>query len=216
MQDQSFYLSGATREKGVLLVHGLTGNPSEMKFVGKRLNRMGFTCYAPLLAGHAQDLTALMNATYEDWLASIRAGLERLKNEVDEVYIAGICVGGQLGLLAAHQMPGVVKGVAIYSPTLNYDGWSVPFYYPWAWWGIPFVAHLPITENPHSLTPSHYPFGFKSDRIRNVAHAKRRRAPMEGMLKPSISRSRRSTNKLRLNARFQERRCLAIEDSYTA
>ena len=48
MKDYSFYLQGS-EEKGVLLVHGLTGTPSEMRFIGKQLHKMGFTVYAPTL-----------------------------------------------------------------------------------------------------------------------------------------------------------------------
>jgi carboxylesterase len=36
MKDYSFYREG-TNGKGVLLVHGLTGAPAEMKFLCKRL-----------------------------------------------------------------------------------------------------------------------------------------------------------------------------------
>ncbi len=57
-----------SKQKGVLLVHGLTGSPLEMKFVGKQLNKMGFTVYAPTLAGHCQDEKALVETTYEDWI----------------------------------------------------------------------------------------------------------------------------------------------------
>ena len=37
---------------GFLLVHGLAGTPAEMKILGKRLNRYGFTVLCPQLAGH--------------------------------------------------------------------------------------------------------------------------------------------------------------------
>ena len=56
MKDYSFYLEGRT-DKGVLLVHGLTGAPAEMKFVGKQLHKRGFTVYGPTLPGHCLDET---------------------------------------------------------------------------------------------------------------------------------------------------------------
>src|SRR3974377_522801 len=87
----SFYFEGS-REKGVLLIHGLTGAPVEMRFIGKALNRMGFTVYAPVLAGHCQDIAALEATTYQDWIDSLRAPLNRLKAEVRSVHTAGICV----------------------------------------------------------------------------------------------------------------------------
>lgn len=164
MKDLSFRLPGS-REKGVLLIHGLTGSPPEMKPVGKHLSRAGFTCYAPTLAGHCQDMAALTATTYEDWVDSMKTALNEFKKEVDEVYIAGICVGGHIGLMLAHDMPQDVKGVAVYSAALNYDGWNVPFYYPWAGWGIPLLAHLPYFKNIGF--PETSPFGMKNERIRN-------------------------------------------------
>ena len=40
MTDNSFFFEGGSH--GVLLIHGLTGTPTEMKFVGKGLARQGF------------------------------------------------------------------------------------------------------------------------------------------------------------------------------
>jgi carboxylesterase len=165
MKDYSFYLQGS-KKKGVLLVHGLTGSPLEMKFIGKQLNRMGFTVYAPVLAGHCQDKKTLVKTTYEDWIYSLKTALYKFQNEVAEIYMAGICVGGALALLAAHQENRLVKGVAIYSPTLNYDGWNVPFYYPWAPYGIPIGIRIPFL-NRISFSES-YPYGIKSDRVRKA------------------------------------------------
>ncbi len=92
MKDYSFYLEGS--EKGVLLVHGLTGTPTEMRSVGKQLNKMGFTVYAPVLAGHCTDEAALLKTSYEDWLESLRLALHDFKTKVKTVSAAGISVGG--------------------------------------------------------------------------------------------------------------------------
>lgn len=165
MKDYSFHMP-ASKEKGILLIHGLTGSPSEMRFVGKRLHKAGFTCDGPVLAGHCQDMAALLKTRYEDWIDSIHKAIERFGNEVDEVYIAGICVGGQLGLLAAHQMPGAVKGVAIYSPTLVYDGWNMPRWQVALQGLIPLATRLPFVGRIG--IPEEHPFGFKSDRIRTA------------------------------------------------
>ena len=51
MKDYSFYWEG-TSGKGVLLVHGLTGGPAEMQFIGQQLHKRGFTVYAPTLPRH--------------------------------------------------------------------------------------------------------------------------------------------------------------------
>ncbi len=41
IQQTDFFFEGG--RSGVLLIHGLTGTPREMKMLGKGLNRAGFT-----------------------------------------------------------------------------------------------------------------------------------------------------------------------------
>ncbi len=162
MSQFDFRMEGTSR-KGVLLIHGLTGSPAEMRFVGKGLNRNGFHVYAPTLAGHCADEAALLATTYEDWVASIRTAIREFGQDVDELYLAGICVGGMLGLMAASEEGNAVKGVTIFSPLFNYDGWNTPWHYRLSS-AIPFVAHLPYLRNmAFGEAP---PYGIKSDRVR--------------------------------------------------
>jgi carboxylesterase len=148
-----FFAKG-TNGKGILLIHGMSGAPAEMRLVGRHLNRRGYTVYAPLLAGHGRDMRALQQTSWEDWLVSATDAAERLAKETSELFAAGICVGGKLGLLAGHQNPGLLKAVAIYSPCFLYDGWNVPFYQsllarfigPLSW--VPFLDRLSFAELP--------------------------------------------------------------------
>ena len=110
-----FFAEG-TNGKGILLIHGMTGAPAEMRLVGRRLHQRGYTVYAPLLAGHGRGIDELCRSGWEDWLLSVLRAAERLAEHVGELFAAGICAGGKLGLLAAHQMPGLMKAVAVYSP----------------------------------------------------------------------------------------------------
>jgi len=163
--DYSFYLKGAS-DKSVLLVHGLTGSPAEMKFIGKQLHRRGFTVYAPMLAGHGADVETLTRTRYEDWLESLRAGLHRLKQETREVYAAGICVGGGLALYLAHLEPAMLSGVAVYAAALDYDGWNQPKWSRLARHLRGMLIHVPaIRKVRFEETP---PFGIKSGRIRTA------------------------------------------------
>ncbi len=163
--DYSFFLPGS-QQKGIILVHGLTGSPAEMKFVGKHLHKQGLTVYAPTLAGHCADDARLLATRCEDWVQSIKDAITKMRDEVAEIYLAGICVGGQVALLAAQQNPDKVKGVVIYSATLNYDGWNTPFYYPWSRYIMPLLVRIPAMRRVNfAETP---PYGIKSDRVRNA------------------------------------------------
>ena len=163
ISEHEFYFEGS-REQGVLLIHGLTGAPVEMRFVGKALNRMGFTVYAPALAGHCQDIPALEATTYEDWINSLRGPLDWLKQKVRHVHTAGICVGGALGLMLAHQEDPKVESSVIYSPTMTYDGWNQTVL---ARVGQHFINPLRWASPLHHLSfEERSPFGIKDERMR--------------------------------------------------
>lgn len=164
-KDQSFYLPGS-EDKGVLLVHGLTGAPSEMRFVGKHLNKMGFTVYAPALAGHCLDEAALLKTTYEDWLDSLQKALSHLKSRVKNISAAGICVGGALALYLAHQEKGQINKVAIYGAALDYDGWNQPIWSRFARVFKDVLIHIPAVRD--TRFQEKHPFGAKDDRIRKI------------------------------------------------
>jgi carboxylesterase len=176
--DRSFDLPGDGR-KGVLLIHGLTGAPSEMRPVARRLNRAGFGVSAPQLAGHGENEAALLRTTWRDWLASVRAAYRRLAIQVDEVYVAGICVGGALGLALCAEAP-EIRGAAAYSMTFEYDGWNMPRFAVAAP-VIQFVANLPLVRR--LSWEETYPYGLKDLRLRELAS----RAP-DTLIEGSIDR----------------------------
>ncbi|MEK7598161.1 MAG: alpha/beta fold hydrolase [Patescibacteria group bacterium] len=98
--NQPFYFKG-TNGKAVLLVHGWTSTPYEVRRFGKHLNENGYTVYAPMLKGHGTVPKDLENVNWQDWLKDIDEAYKRLKKENEKIYIAGTSIGGNLGLLYA-------------------------------------------------------------------------------------------------------------------
>lgn len=163
--DLSFYLEG-TNGKGVVLVHGLTGAPAEMKLVARQLNRRGYSVYAPLLAGHGSGVAALRRSSWRNWLDSLLEAAALLAERTQDVFAAGICVGGKLAILAADAQPDIIRAAAVYSPCFGYDGWNVPFYYPLLSHNIDWLAHVPFLDRlSFSETPS---MGIKDPRMRRI------------------------------------------------
>ncbi len=162
--DLDFFVEGENG-RGVLLLHGMTGAPAEMKPLAKRLRRRGFTCAGPLLAGHGGDKNDLLKTDWRDWLDSVRAACARFAPEVDELHVAGICAGGALGLLLAAEEP-KIRSAAVYSMTFGYDGWNMP---RWAMAApvIQLVANLPGLRRIAIDEPA--PHGLKDERLRQLA-----------------------------------------------
>jgi carboxylesterase len=173
-----FHLQGSGR-KGALLIHGLTGAPGEMKPVARRLHRAGFSVCAPLLAGHGGDQKALLRTNWRDWLDSVRDAYRSLAAGVDEVYVAGICAGGALGLALCAEAP-AIRGAAAYSMTFEYDGWNMPRFAAAAP-VIQLVANLPLVRR--LSWQETYPYGLKDLRLRELAS----RSP-ESLIEGSIDR----------------------------
>lgn len=103
---------------GCVLVHGFTGAPKEMRMMGEALNKNGITVVGVRLAGHATCMQDLVRKRWEDWLVSVEDGIHLLSNLCDEVFIAGLSLGGILSLITAsrnNHLKGVIAMATPYS-----------------------------------------------------------------------------------------------------
>ena len=86
-------------EVGVLLIHGFTGSPSEMRPLGNALHKAGYTVYAPLLAGHGSTPEDMAMTTWRDWWQSVQTAYDKLVEEgCSSIYVAGLSMGGILSI----------------------------------------------------------------------------------------------------------------------
>jgi carboxylesterase len=105
---EPFYYPGSA-EVGCLVLHGLTGAPQEVRWLGQFLCQQGYTAHGPLLAGHGTRVDDLARTTWRDWYASALSGYAMLKAHCERVYVMGLSLGGALALLLAANEP--VDGV---------------------------------------------------------------------------------------------------------
>ena len=148
---------------GVLLVHGLTGTPSEMRFVAKGLHRAGFTVYGMQLAGHCGQPDDLLTTGWRDWYRSVDDAAIRLRARVDRLFVAGLSMGALLALELAVHRPHVVRGVALYGTTFFYDGWAVPLVARLAFL-LPVACALGVGRRRAFMET--FPYGIKDPGIR--------------------------------------------------
>lgn len=91
--------------RGVLLLHGFTGTPHEMKYLGARLADEGFTVMIPRLPGHGTELAEMVRTTGRDWYVAAREALIELRSYCTDVSCIGLSMGGVLGILLAREFP---------------------------------------------------------------------------------------------------------------
>lgn len=161
IRDVSFYHEGGP--EAVLLIHGLTGTPTEMRFIGKSLAAAGFTVYGMQLAGHCGSEDDLLRTNWHDWYASVEAAYHRLAQKHQSVYAAGLSMGAVLTMHLAAHLP--VKGIALYSTTLWYDGWTIPRLA----FLLPLLLYSPLGEKFRFVET--FPYGIKDERLRKVVVA---------------------------------------------
>lgn len=123
---KSFKLKGG--KVGVLLIHGLAGNPAEVRYVASGLARAGYTVHCPMIAGHGGSEADLKATTWQDWLKGCEEALDELRRECDVVIAGGLSTGAILALMLAARRPADVQATALFSPTLWLSGWSIPWY----------------------------------------------------------------------------------------
>ena len=154
---------------GVLLIHGLTGTPNEMRVVAKVLHRSGFTVFCVQLAGHCGSEEDLLATRWQDWYASVEVGAERLKTRVDHLLVGGLSMGALLALRLAAMRPDLINGVAAYATMFRHDGWSMPVFTRLAFL-LPVFRALGIGRGRSFLEQP--PYGIKDENLRRQIVAK--------------------------------------------
>jgi acyl-CoA synthetase (AMP-forming)/AMP-acid ligase II/esterase/lipase len=116
-----------TKNLGVVLVHDFTASPAELRALGQMLANAGYPVMGVRLKGHGTSPWDLRERSWNDWLGSVRRGIEIAANVADHVCVVGSCVGGSLALLAAAEKPRGLAGVVAASPALRFRDHSLAF-----------------------------------------------------------------------------------------
>lgn len=121
---EEYFLQGSNN-KGVLLIHGYTGTPAELRLLGDHLHDEGYTVLGVRLPGHGTTVQDLNETQWPCWYDAARIGCERLLKCTDTVMVAGLSMGGLLAMKAAAELP-VAKAVFLAAPIYVQDR-RVPF-----------------------------------------------------------------------------------------
>jgi carboxylesterase len=118
----AFDLVGDT-QIGVVCVHGFTGTPYEVRYLGDRLHAAGFSVHGLRLPGHGTRVEDLDATRWADWADAVEDAYDTMRMLCKRVAVVGQSLGGLLALhLAANRRD--VAAVATLAAPLWLDGLS--------------------------------------------------------------------------------------------
>lgn len=113
--NEPFVIQGGNR-RAVLLIHGWTSVPYEVRRLGLFLNERGYTVAGPMLRGHGTVPKDLENVRWSEWLADMEKEYLALREQHAKVYIAGTSIGANIAVLIAAKHPDVAGLVLMAMP----------------------------------------------------------------------------------------------------
>lgn len=174
--DNGFSLKGDNGST-VILIHGLTGTPNEMKSLGSFLHRKGYSVICPRLANHGEPMEILKKTRWQEFYGSVREILVtgELARATGPIFASGLSMGALFALLLADEFKDRISAVSCLAPTLFYDGWNTPhskFFLPLGY--RTFLKHFfYFKEEP--------PYGIKNEAIRDRIHRYYANAKLDDM-----------------------------------
>jgi carboxylesterase len=159
-----------------------------MRGMGEYLHRLGYTCLGIRLAGHATQPEDMIRSRWTDWTASVEDGYNILCGLTDDIFLAGLSMGGILSLLMSTRLVPRVRGVIAMSTPAR-----MPSEYPiWFMKLIsPVIRYRPKTrETPGSgwfdkdAYKDHVAYGMNP--VRSAAELKKLILEMRAVL-PSVN-----------------------------
>ena len=146
-------------KKAVLLFHGLTGSPFEMRKYGDFLFKNGYDVFCYSFPGHGERITEIETATWQDWCQFAQEKYDGLRNNYNQFFVSGLCLGAAMSVyLAEHNDD--ITGIVPLSTTLFLDGFCIP----WTISLLPFALST-ITRFYYTF-PEDDCYGIKNERTR--------------------------------------------------
>ncbi|MBI5208150.1 MAG: alpha/beta fold hydrolase [Candidatus Firestonebacteria bacterium] len=138
---------------GILLIHGFSSSPQEMKYFGDIFFKKGYSVLGIRLTGHGTTPYDLAHCEWEDWYSSVERGYKILSAYSDNIIPIGFSMGGTLALrLASYEKYKIAGTVTISSPILLRDSYGR------------YLFLLPVIDKINNLIKS---FSEKSEGVIN-------------------------------------------------
>ncbi|WP_077034745.1 carboxylesterase [Pelomonas sp. KK5] len=154
----------------LILLHGLASTPKEFSLLHHPLRRLGLQLECPTVPGYSHGMLAT-DARWTDWVDAATTAVAALLEDGEPAIIGGLCSGAMLALAVADRLPRApLRGLALLSPLLAYNGWGLPW-----WYRLRHIAYGLGISRWFAMSERE-PYGLKNERMRQWV-----RAQMDGV-----------------------------------
>jgi carboxylesterase len=113
----AYHLKGTGPQ--VLLFHGLTGSPYDLRPLANSLHARGASVQVPLLKGHGTKIEDLRAVSAQNWLDQGRSLLKKCDQD-RPIILGGLSMGALIAIVLAHEAKRV-NALLLISPALKLD-----------------------------------------------------------------------------------------------
>lgn len=113
-QPEELTVPGANR--AVLVLHGFTGFPGDMRLLAHRIHEAGWSVSLPRLAGHGTSGADFATTGWKEWLRSATDAWVNLRSAYSQVVVLGLSMGGLLATILAQ---GGADGLVLLAPAFQ-------------------------------------------------------------------------------------------------
>lgn len=116
---EAYYLPGSA-DQCVVLVHGYTGTPGELRLLGAYLNKLGLSVIGVRLPGHGTNIDDLEHTTFADWYEEVLRNVAKARTMARKVSLVGSSMGAAVVLKVAATTQ-LYKSVVMSAPLETYN-----------------------------------------------------------------------------------------------
>jgi len=192
-------------DHAVLLLHGLSSSPLELRFLARFLADEGFVTHTPELAGYSAGTG---HQAMEQWISAAVAQFDALAAQYRHVSVCGLSMGATLAAAVAQQRP-AARALLLLSITLSYNGWAIPWYL----FMFDYLYYTPLRSRYRYR--EHEPYGLRNEALRaKIARAMQKNEISEvgppSIAMPALHEARRLAASMRKKLKDITTDCLII------
>jgi esterase/lipase/1-acyl-sn-glycerol-3-phosphate acyltransferase len=114
-----FVLYNPDFSTGIVISHGYTSSPSEIKELSLYLHERGINVYGVRLEGHGTLSEDMRESSWEEWYDSFNRGFAAMRQVSKKLFVAGFSTGGLLAILATVRKLNKVEGLIVINAALE-------------------------------------------------------------------------------------------------